>query len=242
MLERMPTVVDEYLQIRNFPNRKAGGFRSIKQIKRGDAEERRTFCTEAEVATRYGSSIAGSFVRITSTLALGLPNWQPSYFCWSSASETNDKAISDGFLRASPTSHTSYFPALDPSTRNMLESLEKNFPNIGVWEFKSTLSGPGHPDADARVNNIVAFAQAGVDFEWVECTWHGCGSHYQPNGDVTVTGARVGYDARTQRCTLPEHARGETGARPFKYTLATAYILQQVILLIVLDDIYTDIV
>lgn len=231
MLEKMPTVVDEYLQIRDLPDWTTGGFRSVQQIVPDDEEDIRVFSTEAEVVTRYASLIAGNLVRVASTLALGLPNWYPSYFVWSRASETNDVAIGDGFLRASSTSRSSNAQALDPSKRDTLESLEKNFPNIGVWEFKSTVSGLDNLDADARVKNIVVYAQAGVEFKWVECSSTGCGSHYQPDGDVTVTGARVGYDARTKRCTLPEHARVGTGARAPKNIKGTVYILQQVMIL-----------
>jgi hypothetical protein len=230
MLDNIPDCVDEYLRMRTLPTHKKSGLIRLKAMATTDRETCRTFTLESEVVTRYSSVIANPLIRIASTLALGLPDWQSSYFVWSPVSKTNDFAVGDGFLRASPSSHNNEAPPIDAETRRKLRSLEENFPNLGVWEFKSALSGPGNFDSDTRVKNIVTFAQAGIEFEWIGCSSTFCGTHYQPDGSPTVTGARVGFDARTRRCTLPEDPqnRASSQSNNYKHTAGTVYIIQQV--------------
>lgn len=221
-------VVDECLRNSKLPNTASTDFERAHKMTAADIKRnRKATKPEAAVSARYTESIARPLIPVASTIALGLPDWKGDFFTWSPYADTQDFAIGDGFFKVSPQSTEKHH--LPEDTTRILTAMEKCFPNIGVWEFKSVFAG-----SERRMVDILALAKEDIDFPWVTCseTSKDCKSHYGSDGSESVTGARMGFDAVKPVCSLPEKTRIRSQQRrvrqgPHKPDPAV-YVIQQV--------------
>lgn len=221
-------VVDECLQNSKVPTTTSSDFVLASEMTVADAgKNEEATRTEAAVVSRYSLTIAEPLIQVASTIALQLPGWKKDFFSWSSEPKTQDFATGDGWFRVSPQSKKGQH--LPRDTTRVLTAMEKWFPNVGIWEFKSVFAG-----SEKRMNDILALAKDDIDFPWVACSEQSdCKNHYQSDGSNTVTGARVGFNAAKPICSLPEKSRirsqlGRVRPRPYKPDDFTIYVIQQV--------------
>jgi hypothetical protein len=166
----------------NFPSCK------VRDEREGRAPYQNILCEE-EIKEIYEMTTAKFCSVVASTLEFGHSHWAAGHLNWNTKTKKT-RGIADGFLRLNCS-------AVDvPPLPDDFRMVAKDFPVIGIWEFKNLLAG-----SRAAFEAIVQQSGYG-DFHWKGCEYgKRCPIvHPGQGGRPQVTGSKSGFDVQPPIC------------------------------------------
>jgi hypothetical protein len=184
---------------------------------------------EEEIKEIYQVTTAQFCSVVASTLEFCHSHWTRGHLVWTTKTKQN-RGVADGFLRLNLNAVDKDVPPLSADFKRVV----KDFPVIGVWEFKNLLAG------SREVFEAIVQHSSYGDFHWESCEYGKRCPIVHPGqcGRPEVTGSKVGFDVQLPICQslLSEDTDcAQLPPSPFSFKEVdrthARYIIQQVIII-----------